>query len=438
MNLITPPKASPLEDQLLKLAIVLGMGILLYLTIDGRIFLPLFNTTSENSWTRAIVRPSVIWILMGTMMLAFRTALLFRYAEKAPADPANASLLTVIIPAYNEGQMVGQTSDSIALADYPRDRLEIFVIDDGSKDDTWDHIFAAAQRHPGLITPVQFTENRGKRAALEIGFTRAKGEIAVTIDSDSVIEKQTLLEIAGPFRNPKVGAVAGKVAAFNRRSGIIPRMLHVRFILSFDMLRAIQSTYGTVYCCPGALSAYRLSAVHKVLHRWSQQTFLGAPCTFGEDRAMTNFILEEGLDTVYQRKAVVHTIVPETYLKLVKMFLRWERSYVREELRFLTTVLWKRPWNTRWISIVDSFFTNMRFPMIYITLALLITLTISDPFTIVRVLVAIGLMSTLYMLYYLRSEKSLDFVYGIIYAYFAFFALFWIFPYAVITVRARS
>ena len=204
------------------------------------------------------------------------------------------------------------------------------------------------------------------------------------------------------------------------------------------MLRAIQSTYGTVYCCPGALSAYRLSVVHKVLQRWSQQTFLGAPCTFGEDRAMTNFILGEGLDTVYQRKAVVHTIVPETYIKLVKMFLRWERSYVREELRFLTTVLWKRPWNTRWISIVDSFFTNMRFPMIYITLALLITLTISDPFTIVRVLVAIGLMSTLYMLYYLRSEKSLDFVYGIIYAYFAFFALFWIFPYAVITVRARS
>lgn len=132
--------------------------------------------------------------------------------------------------------MVGQTIDSIALADYPRDRLEIFVIDDGSKDDTWDHIFAAAQRHPDLVTPVRFTENRGKRAALEVGFTRAKGEIAVTIDSDSVIEKQTLLEIAGPFRNPKVGAVAGKVAAFNRRSGIIPRMLHVRFILSFDSI----------------------------------------------------------------------------------------------------------------------------------------------------------------------------------------------------------
>lgn len=70
--------------------------------------------------------------------------------------------------------------------------------------------------------------------------------------------------------------------------------------------------------------------------------------------------------------------------------------------------------------------------------ALLVILSARDPATLPRVLVAIGLMSTFYMLYYLRSEKSLDFIYGIAYAYFAFFTLFWIFRYAVLTVRARS
>jgi len=438
VNSILPPKASATEEILLKIAIVLGLGALLYLMIYGRVFQPLLDAASAHRWTHAIVRPSAIWILMGTFMLVFRTVLLFRYKEKAAAEFASAPMLTVIIPAYNEGPMVAQTIDSVAQANYPRDRLEIFVIDDGSKDDTWEHISAAARRHANVVTPLRFAKNQGKRAALEAGFTRARGEIAVTIDSDSVIEPQTLLEMAGPFREPKVGAVAGKVAAFNRRNGIFPRMLHVRFILSFDMLRAIQSTYGTVYCCPGALSAYRLSAVHKVLHDWSKQTFMGVPCTFGEDRAMTNMILAEGFDTVYQRNAVVHTIVPETYVKLTRMFLRWERSYVREEWKFLSSVLWKRPWKTRWISIIDSFFTNMRFPMIYVTLAMLVTLVMSDPFTLLRLLVAIGLMSTFYMLYYLRSEKSPDFVYGIAYAYFAFFTLFWIFPYAVLTVRARS
>jgi len=200
----------------------------------------------------------------------------------------------------------------------------------------------------------------------------------------------------------------------------------------------VQSVYGTVYCCPGALSAYRLSVVRLVMEKWRHQTFLGVPCTYGEDRALTNLILEQGLNTVYQSNAVVHTIVPETYGKLVKMYLRWERSYVREEWKFLTKVLWQRPWRTRWISFVDSFFTNMRFPMIYISLGLLVMLVLEDPYRLLRLMVAIGVVSTFYMLYYLRSEKSLDFVYGIAYAYFSFFALFWIFPYAMVTVRARS
>ncbi len=434
-----PTKEAPANaDKLLTVAIVLGLGVLIYVLIYGRIFQPLVDAAFANKWSHALMRPSVIWILMGTLMLVFRTALLFSYRELAPADFHNAPVLTVIIPAYNEGPMVGQAIDSIVEANYPHERLEIFAIDDGSRDDTWEHISAAARRHPDLVTPIRFPRNCGKRAALEAGFLRARGEIAVTIDSDSVIEPQTLLELAGPFRDPTIGAVAGKVVAFNRYSGIIPRMLHVRFILSFDMLRAIQSTYGTVYCCPGALSAYRLSVVRKVLQRWRHQTFLGSACTIGEDRALTNLVLEQGLSTLYQRKAVVHTVVPDTYLKLVKMFLRWERSYVREEWRFLTQVLWQRPWRTRWISIIDSFFTNMRFPMIYVSLGLLVTLAMSDPLTIFRMMVAIGLMAAFYMLYYLRSEKSLDCLYGILYAYFSFFTLFWIFPYAILTLRARS
>jgi hyaluronan synthase len=433
-----PDETLDAADLLLKTAIVLGLVVLLYFAISGRIFRPLFDGASANEWTRAIARPSAIWIIMGTMLLGFRTVLLFRYRAAAAAEPLSAPMLTVIIPAYNEGAMVGQTVDSIAQADYPRDRLEIFVVDDGSRDDTWEHIVAAAKRHPHLVTPLRFPENRGKRAALEAGFVRARGEVVVTIDSDSVIEPQTLLELAGPFRNPQVGAVAGKVLAYNRRNGIIPRMLHVRYTLSFDMLRAVQSTYGTVYCCPGALSAYRLSAVNEVLERWRHQTFLGVPCTFGEDRALTNLILELGMNTVYQRNAVVHTIVPETYGKLAKMYLRWERSYVREEWKFVTRVLWRRPWRTRWISMADAFFTNMRFPMIYVSLLLLVTLALTDPLTVLRVMVAIGVMATFYMLYYLRSEKSMDFIYGVAYAYFAFFTLFWIFPYAVVTVRARS
>jgi len=424
-------------DVLLRVAILVFLGIILYASIISFAFEPLAEMVERNEWADLIVRPSALWIVMGFALLAFRTLLWYRYRPAAPAMVETAPFLTIVIPAYNEGAMVAQTIDSVAAAHYPHDRLEIIAVDDGSRDDTWHHIQRAAARHSRLVTAVHFGANRGKRAALETGFRRARGEIVVTIDSDSIIERDTLLAIAGPFRDPRVGAVAGKVAVHNREDGLIPRMLHVRFVLSFDFLRAVQSVFRTVYCTPGALSAYRTEVVQKVLDRWVQQTFMGARCDIGEDRSMTNFILEQGYDTVYQRSAVVHTVVPTTYRQLCKMFLRWDRSFMREELRF-ARIVWTRPWRWRAIALADTLITNLRYPVIYAALGLLVVGIVQDPAVLLRVLLVIGLMSLLYTLYYLRSERSMEFVYGIAYSYFAFFALTWIFPYAALTLRRRG
>lgn len=424
-------------DALFRLLILGGLLATLYLSMRWQIFQPLLHAASEHEWTRFIVRPGILWMCMGILMLVFRTLLWFRYRTPAVATFGDAPSLTVVIPAYNEGAMVAQSIDSVAAARYPRERLEIFVVDDGSRDDTWQHIQAAAERHPDLVTTLRFTENRGKRAALEAGFRHARGDVVVTIDSDSVIESDSLLAMAGPFADPKVGAVAGRVTVYNRDGGLIPRMLKVRYALSFDYLRAVQSTYGTVYCCPGALAGYRVSVVRAVLDDWVKQTFLGAPCTYGEDRSMTNYILARGYDTVYQRAAIVHTIVPTRYTKLCKMFLRWDRSYVREELRF-TRIVWKRPLGARLIAIADTLISILRYPVSWAALILLVAFIIWHPVVLPRFLFAIGVMACFNMLYYLRSERSWDFVYGIFYSYYSVFALFWIMPYAVVTARARG
>jgi hyaluronan synthase len=435
-HLITNPITKAWELTV-RLAIIIAFIFVFYSSITGNVFQPLIHSIVNLHWSRLIIRPSILWASMGILLLIFRTFLWFRYHPFSSADMAEAPFLSVIIPAYNEGAMVENSINSVATAQYPNGRLEIFVVDDGSKDDTWKYIQAAAQRYPHLVTPVRFLKNKGKRAALEAGFRQARGEIVVTIDSDSVIEPQTLLAIAGPFRDSSVGAVAGKVMVYNRYEGIIPRMLHVRYILSFDFLRAVQSTYRTVYCCPGALSAYRASVVKKVIDPWMHQTFLGQPCTYGEDRSMTNFILSQGYDTVYQQTAIVHTNAPLTYMKLCRMFLRWDRSYIKEELRF-ALIVWKRPFLPRLISIFDQLITNLRFPVSYFSLVLVIALTVADPFTLLRLLFVMGMTSLLNMLYYLHSEKSWDFIYGVFYSYFAFFSLFWIFPTAIFTVRSRS
>lgn len=397
----------------------------------------IFNVIHAGSVNSLIIRPSLIWTYLGALLLLFRTLLWFNYRPYPAAVMEDAPSLTVIIPAYNEGAMVEKSIESVVAAHYPRHRLEIFVVDDGSKDDTWEFIARAAERHPALITAVRFPHNRGKRAALAEGFRKARGEIVVTIDSDSVIEPGTLLAMAGPFRNPKVGAVAGRVAVYNRQEGLIPRMLHVRFILSFDFIRAAQSMYGTVYCCPGALAAYRTSVVDRVLEQWEHQTFLGEQCTFGEDRAMTNYILLENYNSIYQRTAVVHTIVPVTYERLCKMFLRWDRSYVREEFR-LGLIAMGRPLISRLITLADIVITNVSYLLGYASLLLIIGLSFSNHRILMYVLSAIGLSAAMNALYYLKAERSWNFIYGIVYAYYYFFAMSWILPYAALTVRAKS
>ncbi len=418
-------------------AILVGLGVIVYLTLADEAFTPLLSMFREHDWSMLVVRPTVLWGAMATLMLVVRSALWVRYRAEPPAVAATAPSMTVVIPAYNEGAMVQQSIDSVAAASYPRGRLEIIAVDDGSTDATWEYIQRAALRHPSLVTAIRLPVNAGKRAALAEGFRRAKGEVVVTIDSDSVVDPSTLLALAGPFRHARVGAVAGKVAVLNRWDGIIPRMLAIRFMLTFDMMRASQSTYGTVYCCPGALTAYRTDLVRRVLPAWVAQTFLGAPCTIGEDRALTNMIFAEGFDAVYQRTAVVRTVVPSTYRQLCKMLLRWDRSHVREELVY-AGILWKRPLRARVISFVETVINNVRYPVAWASLATLLTLSAHHPLVLVRLMFAIGLFAAFNMLYCLHTERSWEVLFGILYSYFSFLALFWIFPYACVTVRARG
>ncbi|MDP2382223.1 MAG: glycosyltransferase [Nitrospirota bacterium] len=414
-----------------------GIVIVTVIRFGHEVFDPLAESLSIQGWAAVIARPSLLWFTMGMVLLAVRTLLWLRYHPVAPVECEQAPRLSVVIPAYNEGAMVRQAVDACVRAEYPRDRLDIIVVDDGSTDDTWTHVSLAAQQHRNLVRAVRLPVNQGKRAALAAGFERAAGDIIVTVDSDSLVEQGALLAIAGPFRDERVGVVAGKVCVLNRFRGLLPRMLHVRFVLSFDFLRSAQSSYGTVYCCPGALSAYRASVVKPLVPAWLRQRFLGQACTIGEDRALTNDVLASGYKSVYQRTAVVHTLAPERYRILCNMFLRWERSYIREEIR-LWKIMWTLPFPAMVLTLIETTVTNLRYPVAYSSLVLMIYLSLQDPWTILRLLLSIGLVSLSYTLYFLHSERSREFLYGVLYGYFSFFSLFWIFPYALITLRNRS
>ncbi len=395
-------------------------------------YLHLLNSQSYASPVMALGSAFAVVYLAFQLV---RTVLWLRY-KSYPVPPGPLPRVSVIIPAYNEGAMVEKAIHAVAASDYPADRLEIICIDDGSKDDTWFYIDRARKRYPKLIKAIRFPKNRGKKEGLYAGFTRGKGEFFVTIDSDSVVSPDTVKQAIAPMLNePQIGAVAGNVKVYNRVRSLMARMLAVRFVLAFDFLRASQSMYGCVTCTPGALSAYRAAALKPILKQWRLQTFMGQPANIGEDRALTNYVLRQGYYTSYQRNAIVHTKVPETYRGLCRMYLRWDRSNFRENWVQLKFIFTRYRAKHRLLPIIDFFITQIEFPLTYFFIGLMVGSFFLAPIAALKFFTGLGVVTLVYMYYYFHHERDMEFVYGIIYSYFAFFFLYWIQPYAFITVR---
>ena len=439
---LTPGKWGASEEQrlqvldlILKILVPAFLFVCFIAAIKFGSFSGYVNLLSRHSFATPLMAVGATFTFLVLFFQVLRTWLWWRYKPYSlPPGPLPA--VTVIIPAYNEGAMVEKALYSAVASDYPADRLEIICVDDGSRDDTWNYIDRAQQRFPHLIRAIRFPKNRGKKEALYAGFSQGRGDFFVTIDSDSVISADTIKQAVAPMvHDPKVGAVAGNVKVYNRFRSILARMLAVRFVLAFDFLRASQSMYGFVTCTPGALSAYRRRAVLPVLEEWRQQTFLGAPATIGEDRALTNFVVRGGFYSVYQRTARVDTVVPETYKGLCRMYLRWDRSNFRESWVQLTFLFKKYRHQDRLLPILDFAITQLEFPLTYMFLGLLLLSFVTYPLLLVKFIAGLGVITLFYMYYYIHQERDGEFIYGILYSYFAFFALNWVQPYALITLR---
>ena len=359
-----------------------------------------------------------------------------RYRPAARLDDAELPTCTVIVPAFNEGAMVRIALRSALESDYPQDKLHVIAIDDGSTDDTWEHIAEVARAQPGRVTTVRRAKNAGKREALQTGFQRARGAVVVTVDSDSKLAPGALRSLVGPLkRDERVAAVAGKVLVLNRYEGVLTRLLAARFFLTFDLARAAQSRFGAVLCCPGALTAYRRRAVLEVLEAWSTQTFLGSPCTIGEDRALMTWLLRAGYRSVYQSTAIVETIVPTTIRGVARMMLRWERGNVRESLVFLPTLLTRWRDEDRLWPTFEVVFDLVQLPLGYAVLASAIGGFAREPGDALGVLALMGVIAFVQSLWCLRSEPSTDFIYNVGYVLFALVGLQWLFPYSCLTLR---
>ena len=414
----------------------------------GFYFLYVFHNDFEELNAERISSKLGLTFMITAVILFVYKAFFFLYTAynyykyKAIDSVSNEELptCTVIVPAYNEGKQVYDTLMSLAESNYPSKKLELLSIDDGSKDDTWKWMMAAKDVLGDNLKIYQQPHNQGKRHALYRGFNLGTGDVFVTVDSDSIVTEDTLRNLVSPFvKDENCGAVAGNIRVLNNKKELLPKMLDVSFVMSFEFVRSAESNLNSVLCTPGALAAYRRDAVFSCLPEWINQTFMGQPSDIGEDRAMTNMILKQGKHVLFQQNAVAYTNVPDKYPGLYKMFIRWGRSNVRENLemaKYVFTNFRKGNKTGSRLLFISQF---LRIVMSYPFVIFMLFFVLTHPLLFLgSTLVSIIILSTFSVAFFAYRYEIKESVWAYTYSILYTFALFWITPYAIATANKRG
>ncbi len=171
-----------------------------------------------------------------------------------------------------------------------------------------------------------WTPHPGKRNALRMAIQRAKGEISVLVDSDTLWCEDTLEELLKPFANKKVGGVTTHQKIFAPERNWLTRFADWMEDIRTTYSMPSQSVLGQVGCLPGRTIAFRTCILKWALPDFMTETFLGVHMEVSDDRSLTNYTLKYGFRTVYQRTSVVYTDAPTDIKTFIRQQFRWSKG----------------------------------------------------------------------------------------------------------------
>jgi cellulose synthase/poly-beta-1,6-N-acetylglucosamine synthase-like glycosyltransferase len=228
--------------------------------------------------------------------------------------------VAVIVPCWNEETTVAGTIESLLALDYPREKLSLILVDDGSTDGT----YAAMNRFANnpQITILQ-KENGGKHTAVNLGIAHAKdAELVGCLDADSFVDPQALREMITCFDERDVMAATASMSVHQPRT-ILQRVQYIEYLLGIAM-RHIFSVTGSIYVTPGPFSFYRPQVFSEI------GSFRHGHLT--EDMEMALRMQRAGYRIENAVRARVYTKAPATLRKLFKQRVRWMTGFLRNVL----------------------------------------------------------------------------------------------------------
>ncbi len=366
-----------------------------------------------------------------TAYILSRFALAERFKPKESGQFFLPSV-SVVIPAYNEERFIAKTLHHHLNSDYPKDRLEVIVVNDGSRDRTQEEIATVVREHPeASIRLISFPENQGKRRALAAGIRAAKGEVIVTNDSDSFVRPDAVRRIVQPLAESTVGGVSGHADVYNWKENLLTQVQYIRYFVAFRVYKAAESLYSSVICLSGCLAAYPKSLLLRFLDEWENQKFLGRRCTYGDDRGLTTYVLRTGRKAIYEPLSVTETVVPSTFKVFWKQQLRWKKSWLRETY-FVGKFMWKRHPVMAISFYSNAFLTMFSFAIVLRVFFILPALESTIP---IFYLMGLALVSFVYLAYCNKHGIYQGWIFPIVWSVLYALVMVWQIPIAMLTIR---
>ncbi len=306
----------------------------------------------------------ITWIfLVGDLLMTGRlifigaAAVYDRVHEKIFGKPAEVASykpkVAVLIPAYNEEKVIERTIRAALNSNYPN--LRVIVIDDGSKDRTLEvarNAFAAEAASGKVL--ILGKPNSGKAEALNFGIEHiGDAELFVGIDADTIIASDAISRLVPHFIRPEVGAIAGNAKVGNRVN-LWTRWQALEYITSQNFERRALDVLGAVSVVPGAIGAWRVSAVREAGGYHVD--------TVAEDADLTMALLRLGYRVEYEDMALAYTEAPTNANGLMRQRFRWSFGILQAVYKHRKVVARKGPLG--WVALPNIVIFQILLPLV--------------------------------------------------------------------------
>ncbi|CEH34114.1 glycosyltransferase [Romboutsia lituseburensis] len=243
--------------------------------------------------------------------------------------------VSILVPAHNEGKVIGKTVESLLLLDYPKDKMELIVINDNSSDDSKDILQNIKIRYPKynftIINTDNITGGKGKSNALNIGYQVAKGEFIAIYDADNTPEKTALRYLIQTIvRDDSLGAVIGKFRTRNKYKNILTKFINIE-TLSFQWIAQAGRRQLLGLCTiPGTNFVLRRTTIES-LGGWDTKAI-------AEDTEISFRIYKMGQKIKYVPQSVTWEQEPETINVWIKQRTRWVKGNIYVLVKYITNI----------------------------------------------------------------------------------------------------